>query len=327
MNIELESLLKKATGALNVGPFHKLQQLWSGYGKLERVELQGSELASVIIKTMAPPKETKHPRGWTGKKSHQRKMKSYEVERNWYQHYSYLCDENCRVAKWLGTHLGENYQVLILEDLTGAGFTQVKKQVAWIEFAACVRWLAWFHARHLQQPPEKLWQQGSYWHLATRPDELEKLDDLELKKAAPALDHLLYRTVPQTLIHGDAKLANFCFSEDGKKAAAVDFQYVGAGCGMQDLSLLTGSCFDGEQCHSFEENILNLYFEELEKALIQYDSTFNRQKIEESWRPLYHIAWVDFQRFLKGWCPDHWKINSYTESLIKKVLGQIKGQP
>jgi len=43
-------------------------------------------------------------------------------------------------------------------------------------------------------------------------------------------------------VHGDAKLANFCFSRDGKKVAAVDFQYVDGGCGMKDLSrIIVGS--------------------------------------------------------------------------------------
>ena len=72
---------------------------------------------------------------------------------------------------------------------------------------------------------EGLWPQGTYWHLATRLDELAAIDDAEIRASAQALDAQLAAATFQTILHGDAKEANFCFTRDGRSAAAVDFQY------------------------------------------------------------------------------------------------------
>ena len=92
-----------------------------------------------------------------------------------------------------------------------------------------------------------LWECGSYWHLGTRPDELAALEDGPLKTTAPLIDQALRQSQFQTIIHGDAKLANFCFARhhntaNGSTVAAVDFQYVGAGCGIKDVTYFLGSC-------------------------------------------------------------------------------------
>ena len=58
----------------------------------------------------------------------------------------------------------------------------------------------------------------------TRPDEFDALPrNSVLRKHAAALDKRLQEAKHRTLVHGDAKLANFCFAKDGK-VAAVDFQ-------------------------------------------------------------------------------------------------------
>ena len=77
-------------------------------------------------------------------------------------------------------------------------------------------------AYFMDESSNGLWETGTYWHLETRPDELEQLDDLSLKKAASAIDQAKEFNVPD-FVHGDAKLANFCFNNDGTKVAAVDF--------------------------------------------------------------------------------------------------------
>ena len=39
---------------------------------------------------------------------------------------------------------------------------------------------------------------------------------------------------------------------------------------------------------------------------------------------MYYVAWADFHRFLKGWSPGHWKINSYSEQVVKKVINRYR---
>jgi hypothetical protein len=35
------------------------------------------------------------------------------------------------------------------------------------------------------------------------------------------------------------------------------------------------------------------------------------------------VAWADFQRFIKGWSVEHFKINSYTETLTEQAIKQL----
>ncbi len=156
------------------------------------------------------------------------------------------------------------------------------------------------------------------------PDELEALEDLPLKLAAKAIDLKLKEAPFQTLVHGDAKLANFCFSPDDSLAAAVDFQYVGKGCAMKDVALFISSAVEPEACAALEQPLLDEYFAALEEALSIYQPDIDAQEVEAAWRPMFEFAWADFQRFVKGWSPSHWKINPYTESVKERALNSLK---
>ena len=57
-----------------------------------------------------------------------------------------------------------------------------------------------------------LWPAGTYWHLETRPDELDAMPDGPLKNSAAMIDRRLNKATYKSLVHGDAKVANFCFS-------------------------------------------------------------------------------------------------------------------
>lgn len=323
MNETFKKLICESTGASDLYEMETIQELWSGYGQIMRYGLKGSKYQTVIIKHIDLPRQNKHPRGWNTDKSHKRKVRSYQVETAWYEQYSEKCDAMCRVPCYLASKTQGNESLIVLEDLDAAGYPKRKQSASWNEMQLCLNWLANFHATYMGEKPVHLWKTGTYWHLETRPDELKALTDKSLKQAAAAIDKKLKQSAFQTFVHGDAKLANFCYSRDNKNVAAVDFQYVGGGCGMKDVAYFVGSCLYEEQCERMEEQVLSYYFSCLEKALIKKERDIDVQALETEWRALYPTAWADFHRFLKGWSPGHWKINSYSEKVTRKVVQQL----
>jgi len=319
MNSQDEALLLEITRATSIVKREPIQELWSGYGLIERLFLSGGTHESVVVKDVQPPSKRTHPRGWSSNLSHERKLTSYHVEMSWYERWSARCTDRCRVPHCLASHHEDDNFFMILEDLNAVGFPLRKKSVGMEDIKACLRWLATFHATYLHQTPEGLWPQGGYWHLATRPDELKVLNDKRLQAGAAAIDHVLRSGHFQSFVHGDAKLANFCFGPDGD-VAAVDFQYVGGGCGMVDVAYFLGSCLDERECERLETPLLEIYFNALRTCLDGIDTT----PLETEWRQLYPYAWADFHRFLKGWSPGHWKINSYSERICKQVLDELE---
>ena len=300
-----------------------IQELWSGYGEILRIKLQGTQPASVIAKHVHFPKDGTHPRGWNSKLAHQRKRKSYQIERAWYEHWSERCGEQARVPKLLHLDQSAEQSLLLLEDLDASGYPLRLSAPSPAQVRGCLDWLAHFHATFMNAAPQKLWQKGSYWQLETRSEELAALADLELKEAAPTLDRILNNARYQTIIHGDAKLANFCFAETHPAVAAVDFQYVGGGCGMKDLAYFLGSCLDESACERQESELLTYYFTSLRRALTSEQAAVDADALEQEWRALFPIAWADFHRFLKGWSPGHWKINSYSERICREVINSL----
>ncbi|APZ46253.1 choline kinase [Polaribacter reichenbachii] len=315
MNNHFKSIILQKTGASSLQEKEVIQSLWSGYGKIIRVTLEGSPLKSVVVKNVQLPKQLNHPRGWNSDIGHQRKLKSYQVESYWYKNYSN--QSKARLPKCLAITKKEGEVLIVLEDLDESGFLLRKQNVSWLEIEACLQWLANFHASFLGKDPIGLWEVGTYWHLATRPQELKVLEDIELKKAAAAIDNALSNCQHKTFVHGDAKLANFCFSKNGQ-VAGVDFQYVGGGCGMKDVAYFVGSCLNENDCERLESKILDTYFSHLHNAI-----GYKNEALEKEWRALYYVAWADFHRFLKGWSPGHWKINSYSERITKQVIKNL----
>jgi hypothetical protein len=324
MNDHFIHIIKDATGAEAITELEEIQRLWSGYGRIARYALRGGSCDRIVVKHVKLPDQSRHPRGWDSDLSHQRKLTSYQVETQWYEQWSGRCNEACRVPRCLAYESHQDEVLIVLEDLDAAGFDQRRSSVSENELTACLKWLAQFHATFLGENPNGLWESGTYWHLETRPDELDVLDDFPLKQAAKAIDQKLKASPYQTVVHGDAKLANFCFTADGHGVAAVDFQYVGGGCGMKDLAYFIGSCLREDDCERLETELQNIYFTELKTALIAHDKPLDPENVEADWRVLYPVAWTDFHRFMKGWSPGHWKINSYSERLAREVVAQLK---
>ena len=145
-----------------------------------------------------------------------------------------------------------------------------------------------------------------------------------MKHAASAIDRKLRESPYQTLVHGDAKLANFCFSGDANRVAAVDFQYVGGGCGIKDVAYFIDSCLEGDAAERQQGQLLDVYFQALKQALKGKQKAVDVDAVEQDWRTLYPLAWTDFHRFLKGWSPGHWPSNSYSERLSRQVIAQLQ---
>ncbi|MBC75943.1 MAG: hypothetical protein CME64_07995 [Halobacteriovoraceae bacterium] len=312
----IENYIEKEFGTvIKVEP---IQELWSGYGQIKRLWTDNSRVKSVIVKQISVPEKVAHPKGWNTPLSHQRKMQSYEVESYWYAHYAN--SSTARLPKFYKRLHQGNSHTIVMEDLDSEGLNLCLSNASIEEMRPCIEWLAKFHAKFLGTTPKGLWPVGSYWHLSTRPDELEKTEEIPTKLTASLIDKSLSKAKYQTIIHGDAKLANFCFSPDRLSVAAVDFQYVGGGCGMKDLAYFVSSCLTSDQCFELEERILSIYFEALKSSL---DKQANFDELEREWRQLYPYAWADFYRFLKGWSPEHWKVHEYSRQMALKAQRSV----
>lgn len=322
MNPDFKNYLLKVTESSSCEEIEIIQPLWSGYGKISRYQLGDSPLDTVVVKFIALNQASEHPRGWNTDFSHQRKVKSYQIETHWYKEWNHLCPDNCRVPQFMGAFSQGKDQWIILEDLT-LNFPLRKQELNLSEVKVCLQWLANFHTTFLNHSPSGLWKVGTYWHLKTRPDEFKKMVSSPLKSKAHLIDELLNNCAYQTIVHGDAKLANFCFSQDGKKVAAVDFQYVGGGCGMKDVAYFLGSCLSSSECSLHQDELLDFYFSVLKEALKSSALDVNFQELEQEWRKLYPIAGTDFTRFLLGWMPGHQKVNAYALDLVDFVLSGL----
>ncbi len=303
-----------------------IQTLWSDYGKICRWDLIGSSVKTIVVKHIHFPKQSNHPRGWNTNASHSRKVKSYEVEQAWYEQWSSSCNIDCRIPLHYETITDGEERLILLEDLDAAGYSIRKTSLNKEGAKLGLSWLANFHATFMNETPTNLWKEGSYWHLDTRKDELEAMIESPLKEMAHQIDELLSASQFQTIIHGDAKVANFCFSEDMQTMAAVDFQYVGGGCGMKDVVYFLGSCLNEEECESFETELLDSYFKVLKLALIKNQKQHHFSELEKEWRSLYSIAWTDFTRFLLGWMPSHQKLNDYSKKLKQKTFSILENK-
>ena len=300
-----------------------VQALWSGYGAIYRVDIGGSRPLRVVVKHVAPPSEMNHPRGWNSATSHQRKLRSYAVEQRWYLEYAGRCGEDCRVPELIAESCADATWLFVFEDLDEAGFSARRHHASPSEIRACLTWLASFHATFLNVKPSGLWEVGTYWHLATRPDELQAIRDPRLREAAPLIDARLNACTYQTFVHGDAKIANFCFPPRQGSVAAVDFQYVGGGCGMKDVAYFLSSCLPPSELEEQASQLLDAYFVLLRKALGARMTKAEKDALESESRTLYPFAWADFFRFLAGWSPHHWKIDRYCQRMASEAISSL----
>lgn len=327
-----EFFIKQALRADYVEKRQTLQSLWSGYGHISRykVEADGTN-SSVILKAIDWSRAAEHPRGWQSDLAHQRKVTSYQVELDWYENWSTATCDSVRVPHYLASFAQDSTLFLLLEDLDASGFDLRCSKLEVQQAPLVLDWLANFHAQYLTMNPvaewpEGLWSQGTYWHLATRPNEWEAMNEGPLKDSAEQLDQAIRQCSYQTLVHGDAKVANFCFSSDMSDVAAVDFQYIGRGIGVQDVAYFLGSCLSEAQLGQDLDYLLDSYFSELARCIIDRgESPDLAESVTQEWYRLFPVAWADFHRFIMGWCPTHHKNTSFSQRMTQVGLDLVKG--
>lgn len=322
-----EFFIKQCLNADYVEKLETLQSLWSGYGHISRYSVEShGDRTSVILKAIDWEKASDHPRGWQSDLAHQRKVTSYQVELDWYANWSQITADSVRVPHYLGSFAQNSALYLLLEDLDASGFHVRCASLESHQASPVLHWLASLHAHYLVVAPNKdwpkgLWPHGTYWHLATRPDEWQAMAEGQLKECAQQLDNALRTCLYQTLVHGDAKVANFCFTEEASSVAAVDFQYVGRGIGVQDVAYFLGSCLSENQLEEDLEYLLDVYFSELARCMIaRGESPDFAESVITEWYRLFPVAWADFHRFIMGWCPTHAKNTSFSRKLTQQGL-------
>lgn len=336
-NTELQKALAHYFGHSEPLDSELVQSLWGGYGAIIRYSSAYGDTRNMsqycIAKVVNLCQQSHHPRGWNTNISHQRKLSSYLNEQHFYTYFASHTNDNCQVPKMYAAGADEKSIWMILQDLDEAGFTQRSSHASLSLVRMGIKWLANFHACFVdvidagQQAPtqykardytDKLWPIGTYWHLATRPDEWQAMPESSLKSAASEIDERLNKANFQTIVHGDAKLANFCIHSNKEMLAAVDFQYVGRGVGIKDVVYFLGSCLDSEALYMHAPNLLDQYFSDFKEASAA--SSLNVEALEKEYRSLYPFAWADFERFMTGWSPGHQKLSQYSAEQTKAAL-------
>jgi hypothetical protein len=294
-------------GARAVHRLGRIQPLWRGWGEIARYAVEGGPTERIVVKVVDPPPLDAKSVG------SRRKARSYEVEAAFYRDVAGRISDRVRIPHvW---HV--SYGLFLLEDLDAAGFSGRAVGAGSLpadRLGRSVDWLADLHRAgldlHLDPGSLGLWPTGTYWHLVTRPDELAAMPPGPLKDAAAAIDAELRRCPIQTLVHGDAKVANLCYAPES--VAAVDFQYTGGGPGIVDLVYFLGSVLDDQGLAAEADDWTTRYFERL-----------NHRAAEAAWRPLVPFAWADFERFLAGWSPGHWKRSGYAAEQTRRALQRL----
>lgn len=288
-----------------VSKLRRLSPLWAGYGSVSEgfasVGPKDQKLTQrLIVKQVAPP-------AGAGT-SHERKIRSYQVEAAFYTFIapSVLEYTSCAIPRPYVVNQDNGGKFLfVLSDLreqhpNSASHLNLKQTKVALE------WLARFHAFYWEKDSAvDLWPQGSYWYLDTRMEEFNKTAESwrHIKAIAPQVDqklkqHLVNKQF-RTLLHGDFKSENLLFDRDETSCAAYDFQYCGWGYGMRDVVYLFCSSVDERVLRNNEDGLLHHY---LTVLLAQLD----RQGVacrysHEVMKQHYELCLLDYVRFLAGW--------------------------
>mmetsp|Transcript_31862 Transcript_31862/g.77225 ORF Transcript_31862/g.77225 Transcript_31862/m.77225 type:complete len:386 (-) Transcript_31862:218-1375(-) len=305
---------------------HNMCRLWAGMGYVYQIQLDiDSSSLELIVKRVSP----------TGKKRQkislgdQRKADSYECEANFYQNVApMLLQKGLEIP--IPLHVERDNGVIIC-------MTQLQGESAYLESEetkAVLRWLATLHAATWGPMADKavvefgLQPEGTYWYLATRPDEHASIRSKgwegRLKLGAKAIDERLKRDKMQCCVHGDAKDANMLFRRIKKNknnnqeelvVAMYDFQYCGKAPPTKDLAYFL--CVGADDNDS---SYLEYYHEQLLERLDESSSSSYRPTLEDLQDSL-DLAYCDWARFMAGW--GYWGTDISKE--VIRVLDRLDG--
>lgn len=96
-------------------------------------------------------------------------------------------------------------------------------------------------------------------------------------------DYFSYRPEPFTAAHGDYRIDNMLFTPDGASMTTVDWQTVGLGPGVTDVSYFLGTSLDPATRAVHEQELLRRYHDQLRAGGVT-DYDFDR-------------CWLDYRRF------------------------------
>ena len=305
----------------------KLTTLWAGYGAIYELKVQqqqGKQTQNLIIKDVVPRTDSGV--------SHERKLRSYQVEAAFYQKVApELLESGLAIATPLLaesnlTNSGGSMH-LVLTDLRDAFPIAGNRSMDLPHSKAALSFLAHLHASHWQQPiPIELWENGTFLELSTRQEELAAIEPewRDLQRAAQMISDELAHSKFATLVHGDFKGANILFSSTTNKggeltAAAYDFQYCGGGDGMKDVAYLLVSTVQGKVLDLHENELLRHYHDQLTRRLPQAAAA---EYTFEIMQQRFHLAVCDLSRFMSGW--GWWGNTNWAASRCRQVLKTIQ---
>jgi hypothetical protein len=341
-------------------------RLWGGMGSVHRLALTLAGPAMsvpIIVKRVELPARCSS----IGDK---RKEQSYLHEINFYSqgHAAALIRAGAQVpAPLLTSHVGARMTIAMTElpgqSVGGLNEAQTEAMLRWLALLHAMYWGPRADAAVTPVPtgaPQSdggggLQQQGCYWYLDTRPDELASMSragwEGRLKRAAAAIDARLKADGFMTACHGDAKAANMLFCRRGGAAAGggggdgarlgdgalgtaeeeggeegewevlmYDMQYIGRGSAAKDLAyVLTCASSCGEP--AFAQRMLGFYHSALAAALHARGEA--PPPPLEQLRDSYDLSCCDLGRWMAGW--GWWGHDDALQETVRAVLQRLDG--
>lgn len=293
-----------------------IQSLWAGYGKLYRCQADGAHL---VVKHFAPPRHAEDD-----SEDHLRKLRSYEVESAFYEKLSdKMIERGCIVPELVACiHDGSSIAIVMrdLEEQHGSFNVRRGNCMNMEEAKRLLSYMARFHSVNwMHERVDGLWPEGCFWQLGTRMDELEYLDRswerYGLDRDMALRIHELVTSLPhRTVLHGDAKAANF-FWFSGGEVGGYDLQYCGGGSPCRDLAYTLGCSMQERLIERHETELLRHYHDELTSHLSAKDAAgFTFETMQDA----YDLCVTDLVRFM---CGSRWWGN--TDYLEKKAIAWL----